>query len=168
MGNKAEVEGIDGMLEAYRSLFQRGLIMSSPTVLSDVIRVAASRAERNLVQAMENGGQSYAFLLILTHGCDSNIQRTKEVLIQASRAPISVIMVGIGDNDFRPMRYLDDFHKKEGVRDVCNFIEYDEYKSKDISELRQAVLDEIPAQMTTYFKARNIMPAKVQPLEEEM
>jgi len=159
VGGKDEVDGINGILQAYRSSFQSGLVMSSPCVLTDVIRAAASRATQSLHIAMANGGLAYSILLILTQGNIDDVNSTKEILIEASAAPLSVIIVGIGNNDFTDMQFLDDYHEAEGERDICNFVEFEKYRSEDISVLRSATLDEIPEQLSSYFYKRGIMPS---------
>ncbi len=109
---------------------------------------------------MVNGGQEYSILLILTQGTIDDVQKTKEVLKKVSTAPLSIIIVGIGSNDFAAMQFLDDFHQVEGERDICNFVEFEKYRrNENISALRSATLDEIPAQLSSYFYERGIMPS---------
>lgn len=69
--------------------------------------------------------QLYFIFVILTDGCLHDMEKTKEKLIEMSYLPISVIIVGIGDEDFSNMEVLDADHDElkdaEGntaVRDV--------------------------------------------------
>lgn len=108
---------------------------------------------------MADGGQAYSILLILTQGSIHDVNSTKEALIKASSAPLSIIIVGIGKNDFTDMHFLDNYHQAEGERDICNFVEFEKYRSDDISVLRSATLDEVPEQLSSYFYKRGIMPS---------
>jgi len=49
------------------------------------------------------------FLLLLTDGDVSNIRLDKEVICEASKYPISICAVGLGDGPFDKMVDFDDF-----------------------------------------------------------
>ena len=51
--------------------------------------------------------QQYFILLMLTDGELTDMNDTKLALIRASRLPMSVIIVGVGNADFSGMRELD-------------------------------------------------------------
>ena len=51
--------------------------------------------------------QNYFILLLLTDGVLSDMPETKKALINASRYPMSVIIVGVGGADFSAMDELD-------------------------------------------------------------
>lgn len=51
--------------------------------------------------------QNYFILLLLTDGVLSDMMEAKKALINASRYPMSVIIVGVGDADFSAMDELD-------------------------------------------------------------
>lgn len=65
-GPLEEVNGVNGVLEAYHQVFKSGLIMSSPTVFTEVIQTAAARAQSSLEASLKEGKQSYTILLILS------------------------------------------------------------------------------------------------------
>lgn len=46
-------------------------------------------------------------MLILTDGEIHDMDKTKDLLVQASQLPLSVIIIGVGDEDFELMRELD-------------------------------------------------------------
>jgi hypothetical protein len=62
LGDHTHVRGVKGILTAYRQTFARGLCMSSPVVITEVIRIAAKRAKAKLEKAQEEGKQSYSIL----------------------------------------------------------------------------------------------------------
>lgn len=160
VGDNSHVRGVQGILEAYRSTFKRGLCMSSPVVYTDVIKIAAKTANMKFEKASSEGRQSYSILLILTHGCVSDINATKAALKEAASAPLSIILVGIGRNDFSAMTFLDDFQETEGGRDICNFVKFD--ASKDRTAFAREALNEIPNQLSSYFISRDILPSKTE------
>jgi hypothetical protein len=155
-GGKPEHVGVGGVLDAYKGVFQSGLIMSGPTVFTEVIQTVAARAQSAQDAAMRNGKQVYTILLILTDGAVSDVQATARCLDQVSTAPMSIIIVGVGQADFRSMQFLDDA-SSPGKRDVAQFVEFSKH-SHDSQALTSHTLDEVPDQLTGYFKSQNIPP----------
>ena len=51
--------------------------------------------------------QQYYVLLLLTDGVLSDMAETKAAIVKASRLPTSVIIVGVGQADFKDMDELD-------------------------------------------------------------
>ena len=49
-GPDAQVHGVDGIIAAYRSVFQSDLTMSGPTSFNDVLKAAAVRARKHQVR----------------------------------------------------------------------------------------------------------------------
>lgn len=108
--------------------------------------------------AGEDGDLSYTILLILTAGNVDNAEETKRVLLDASKSPLSVVIVGIGDHDFGPMEYLDEHDPDDGGRDITTFVRFDEYQH--LNSLTEAVLDQIPDQLVDFFLQHGIMPGE--------
>jgi copine 4/6/7 len=110
--------------------------------------------------ADDDGGMSYTILLILTAGHVENVRETRQALIEASEDPLSIVVVGIGDADFSEMHFLDERRDYEelGGRHITKFIQFRDYKS--FNALTEAVLEEIPNQLVTYFFDRGIMPGQ--------
>lgn len=87
-------------------------------------------------------------------------------MIAASDSPLSVVIVGIGDNDFEGMTFLDEHDpEKEGGRDITKFVRFTEYKSYNL--LTEAVLDEIPEQLVDYYYERGVMPKKAESVDRD-
>jgi hypothetical protein len=157
-GAQEEVHGVAGVLDAYARVFDSGLIMCEQTVFTEVIEAAAARATCTLKEADANGSQAYTILLILTDGAVSDVQATAASLIQASDAPLSVVIVGVGDADadFTSMQFLAD-RGKSGTRDIAQFVQF----NKDIHDsvaLTSETLKEIPNQLVGYFQSKSIAP----------
>jgi Copine len=107
--------------------------------------------------AQEEGKLSYTILLILTAGNVEDVRETKQHLIKASKNPLSVVIVGIGEADFSGMEFLDAFDPQvDDGRDITKFVRFNDYRS--YNALTEAVLDEIPDQLVDYYFEQNIMP----------
>lgn len=158
-GGKPEHHGIAGVLDAYHQVFRSGLIMSSPTNFNEVIQTAAAHAESSQQVAAQRGGQCYTVLLIVTDGAVSDVNATAQCLRQVANAPLSIVIVGVGNADFGPMQFLDDLSGRPGQRDIVQFVEFNEC-SHSSQVLTSETLDEIPAQLTGYFQSKGIAPLR--------
>ncbi|XP_075284360.1 copine-8 isoform X2 [Opisthocomus hoazin] len=92
--------GIDGVMEAYyRSL--KCVQLYGPTNFAPVINHVARYA------ASVKDGSQYFVLLIITDGVISDMAQTKESIVNASKLPMSIIIVGVGPAEFDAMEELD-------------------------------------------------------------
>ncbi|KAL7568730.1 hypothetical protein ACA910_021723 [Epithemia clementina (nom. ined.)] len=155
-GSDAEVSGVEGVLGAYHQVFSSGLTMSGPTVFTEVIAMAAKKANDAAQAASRKSSQAYTILLILTDGAVSDPAATAEAFRQVNEAPLSVIIVGLGDADFTSMKFLDDSNRA-GQRDLVQFVEFNKFSHNSV-ELTKETLHEIPNQLLGHFKTRGIAP----------
>jgi hypothetical protein len=175
-GSKEEVHGVDGILDAYHQTFRSGLIMSGPTDITEVIQTAAARAISQQEAAMVKGQQAYSILLIVTDGAVSDVHATARALNQSAHAPLSIVIVGVGNADFRAMEFLDDA-AEPGTPDICQFVEFNKHSNNSV-DLTSVTLREVPDQLVSYFQRHNIQPLPpisrgdheilVEPEEEEI
>jgi len=93
--------------------------MAGPTFFSSILDVFMDFASegRDL--------KTYFVLLILTDGFIHDFSLTKQLIVKASKLPCSIIIVGIGDDEFEQMIDLDadeallkDDDEREAVRDI--------------------------------------------------
>lgn len=75
-GHTLEVQGMQGVLQAYHSVSSKGLVNSGPTVFTDIIQMAVSRANNALEATKCKGGQDYTILLILMNSTISEVHLT--------------------------------------------------------------------------------------------
>ena len=155
-GSQAEVHGVQGVLDAYHQVFSSGLIMSGPTVFIEVIQTAAARAMSAQEAAQKKGQQAYTILLILTDGAVSDVNATAASLDQVSDAPLSVVIVGVGNADFKAMQFLDDA-ARPGKRDIAQFVQFNKHSRNSVA-LTSETLHEIPDQLVGYFQSKGIAP----------
>ncbi|KAF2364166.1 C2 domain [Trinorchestia longiramus] len=161
--------GVQGILEAYRhSLNTVGLY--GPTNFAPVIRHVAQFA-----RSMQDG-KNYFVLLIITDGIITDLPATQEALVAASALPMSVIIVGVGDEDFTAMEQLDgdekriSFRGQYAVRDIVQFVELQRHLrvmasslSLGRANLAKDVLAEVPQQVLSWMKANRIQPGTPTP-----
>mmetsp|Transcript_14601 Transcript_14601/g.16137 ORF Transcript_14601/g.16137 Transcript_14601/m.16137 type:complete len:114 (-) Transcript_14601:72-413(-) len=102
--------------------------------------------------------------MILTDGAIHDYRETVRQLVDASKLPLSVIIVGVGRADFDTMEDLDcdkgvlrDSYGNPAERDIVQFVPFRDC-ARDIDSLRKHVLAEVPHQLITYFRRRGIAP----------
>ncbi|KAK2194289.1 hypothetical protein NP493_1g12046 [Ridgeia piscesae] len=158
-------QGIPGVLNAYYTSLQH-VQLYGPTNFAPVINHVAKFA-----QAYTDGSH-YFVLLILTDGIITDMPMTKQAIIDASRFPMSIIIVGIGNEDFSAMRELDSddriltVGRHSAERDIVQFVPFREFiggrYGNDLTAsqayLAKEVLAEIPGQITGYMKKHGISP----------
>lgn len=154
-GASSEARGVEGILQAYHDTFKSGLIMSGPTVFTEVLQTAAAKAISGQEAAKAQGKQSYTVLLILTDGSVTDPAATAEVLKEIANAPLSVVIVGVGNADFSSMQFLDDVGT--GGMDVAQFVPFNQHCGNSV-ELTSQTLREIPDQLVHYFTSHGIQP----------
>ncbi|GAX24436.1 hypothetical protein FisN_4Lh573 [Fistulifera solaris] len=158
ISNSLYLNGVAGVIDAYRSFFRRGITMSGPTVFAECIDYVAALARTELEIAERSNSQAYQILLILTDGAVTDIQQTRKSLENARDAPLSVVIVGIGGADFSAMKFLDEFQESvAGGRDICTFVEFSCFVDNR-SALSKATLCQIPKQLVDYFYGKGILP----------
>jgi hypothetical protein len=148
-GATKTVNGLDGIITAYKSVFQNDLTMSGPTDFRSVIQAAAVRARKNHLSATENS-VLYTVLLIITDGIMENLQEIQEKLAAYSEMPLSIVFVGVGRSDFRQMHELCGI---SGRRCNTTFVDFRQHQH-DPSALGEAALQNVPAQLCEYMDMR--------------
>jgi hypothetical protein len=155
-----EIQGIEGIIQAYRNILNQ-TILYGPTYFHEIINRVVSIVKED-VQA-ENK-MNYNILMILTDGIIDDMDDTIDALVEASFYPISVIIVGIGDADFRNMDVLDaddeplvDSKNRKADRDLVQFVPFKKF-SYNGERLAQEVLEEIPRQVIEYYQHQKIPP----------
>ncbi|KAK6243492.1 hypothetical protein QUC31_009901 [Theobroma cacao] len=158
--NAHEVEGVEGIMAAYANALHN-VTLAGPTLFGHVINTAAQIAG----QTISNDITKYFVLLIITDGVLTDMQETMEALVRASDLPLSILIVGVGDADFKQMEILDadNGHRLESstgrlaTRDIVQFVPMREVYSCRISVV-QALLEELPGQFLSYMRSRDIKP----------
>merc|ERR1719151_213702 len=120
-------EGIDGVITAYHHALN-SVQLYGPTnfapVVNHVARVARSFKENPV---------NYQVLLIITDGVICDMEATKSAIISASDLPMSIIIIGVGNEDFAAMDELDSDDallqqgERKAQRDIVQFVELNRF-----------------------------------------
>lgn len=161
-GGGVQVSGINGIMQAYTDCLQN-VALSGPTIFSPLIQ-ASSHIAAGTNCRQDN--QHYTILLILTDGVINDVPATINSIIDASKQPMSIIIVGIGSADFGGMEVLDSDKqmlsagRKTAERDIVQFVSFESLNTRGNSALALDVLAEIPDQVLKYMAKHNITPTK--------
>ncbi|CAI9763169.1 unnamed protein product [Fraxinus pennsylvanica] len=146
--------GFEEVLSRYREIVPH-LKLAGPTSFAPVIEMAMSIVE-------QSGGQYHVLLIIadgqVTRSVDTERgqlspqeQRTVQAIVEASKLPLSIILIGVGDGPWDMMKEFDD---NIPARDFDNFqfVNFTEIMCKNVHQSRKetefalSALMEIPSQ----------------------
>uniref|UniRef100_A0A670YGA3 Copine-2 n=1 Tax=Pseudonaja textilis TaxID=8673 RepID=A0A670YGA3_PSETE len=158
--------GVEGIIQAYSSCLPH-IRFYGPTNFSPIINHVARFAAQ---ATQQESASQYFILLIITDGVISDMDETRHAVVQASRLPMSIIIVGVGNADFAAMEFLDadnrmlrSYTGEEAVRDIVQFVPFREFRSAPKETLAKAVLAELPQQVVQFFKHQNLPPLNSEP-----
>lgn len=136
--------------------------MFGPCHFSPVIKSTTAIAKQH------QDGKHYYVLLIITDGIINDMKQTIHSIIDASKLPISIIIVGVGNADFSAMDELDsDYCRlsidgREADRDIVQFVPLNQFLTGQVvrsqAELAREVLAEVPDQITGFMRSRGFKP----------
>ncbi|XP_033106562.1 copine-8-like isoform X2 [Anneissia japonica] len=158
--------GVEGILGAYRNCIPQ-VQLHGPTNFAPIINRVARDASGFM------NGSNFFVLLIITDGIISDMDFTKVAVINASKLPMAIIIVGVGNADFSAMEELDsdDSLLSHGSivadHDIVQFVPFNEIVhrsgNRDMgaiqAQLAKEVLAEIPDQIVTWTKLHGIKPS---------
>ena len=160
--NDPNVEFIEGVMSVYREALSR-VIFHGPTCFAPILKKINNEVKSAVRKGKHN---EYIIIMFLTDGQINDMADTIDELVEASFLPISVIIIGIGDNDFSSMVELDadneplyDRNKRKAVRDLVQFVQYNKFRNNE-KKLAEEVLEEVPRQVIEYYQMKNIPPGK--------
>ncbi|KAF0978020.1 hypothetical protein FDP41_002975 [Naegleria fowleri] len=162
-GNPQQPEclGVPGILQAYRQALNN-VSLSGPTLFANVIQTACRYASQPISQQ----NQEYYILLIITDGAINDMDATIDEIVKASDLPLSIIIVGVGNANFESMVTLDGDDGRlrstrtgrYASRDIVQFVPFNQFRNQPYTYLAKEVLAEIPQQVTSFMKMKNIVP----------
>ena len=152
-----EIFEIDNVIEEYRNCF-RNIQLAGPTMFCPMIKKVIQNIK------IENNPLKYHILLILTDGIILDMQDTIDALVEGSFLPLSVIIIGVGNDHFQEMIVLDGddvpLVSSRGIkrmRDLVQFVPFNKYRYNP-NILAEQVLEEVPRQIIEYYTMNNIYP----------
>jgi hypothetical protein len=163
-----EIIGIDNVSQCYQKGL-KSLKLHGPTYFSKIIKNVNDMADFDKA----TGQFRYYILLIITDGNINDFNDTVDEIVRGTALPLSIIIVGVGDEDFKEMDELDADTKplysqklqKQMERDIVQFVPFQQFKN-DQNELAKEVLEEIPGQLTSYMASKNIKPENIAQMKQ--
>ena len=151
------VLGTGGVLETYHNALRR-VSLSGPTLFHHVIDSCVS------VSSQMNPTQQYNILMILTDGAIMDMPDTIASIVAASKLPMSIIIVGVGNADFSSMEALDCDEGKlrnnrgeYALRDIVQFVPFNRFAGNPVA-LAAEVLKEVPGQLAEFMSLIGYAP----------
>ena len=151
------------LFKGYKDIINN-ILFSGPTYFAPILTEVITYARENYKINPFN----YSIFLLLTDGEIQDMDETINCIVEGSYLPLSIIIVGIGNEDFSNMDKLDgdevglvDSNGRPWMRDIVQFVPFNQYKG-DAILLREKVLEEIPDQVTSFYKFLKLKP-QVQP-----
>jgi len=156
-----EIHGLENAVECYRKNLMK-IQLFGPTNFAPIIRYISSVAEFFVTNKVY---YNYIVLLIITDGQITDFDDTVDEIVKCSTLPVSIIIVGVGDADFKEMDLLDAdlnplYSKKYKMpmnRDIVQFVPFKKYMNNPI-ELAKQTLAELPRQFVDYMVSHGIPP----------
>ncbi|XP_072100751.1 copine-1 isoform X1 [Mobula birostris] len=159
--NNPYCQGVQGIIDAYRNALVN-VRLYGPTNFSPIITHVSRFASTSAQQQV--AGQYYV-LLIITDGEITDLDQTRNAIVEASKLPMSIIIVGVGSADFKAMEFLDgddgvlkSLSGEPVARDIVQFVPFRQFQNAPKEALAQTVLAEVPKQLVSYYKMRNLPP----------
>ena len=155
-----EIETLENVIKYYRESLSK-VKFYGPTNFAPIIKKVMSDIKDDLENKQEEN--HYHILLILTDGMIYDYIETVNCIVEASKLPLSIVIVGIGKADFENMDSLDgdiiplvNSFGEIRKRDIVQFVKFNTFKEKNAidsgKELAEEVLKEIPRQIEEYYK----------------
>ncbi|XP_041670576.1 copine-3-like isoform X1 [Cheilinus undulatus] len=162
--------GIEGVVQAYQQCLPQ-VRLYGPTNFSPIINHVACFGRQAIQQ---NTASQYYVLLIITDGVITDMDETRNAIVNASQLPMSIIIVGVGGADFSAMEFLDgddgilrSATGQAAMRDIVQFVPFRQFQNGPQEILAQSVLAEVPGQVTGFFNTMRLGPpnSNTPPLE---
>jgi len=150
-------QGVDGVIAAYYQALN-SVQLYGPTNFSPVINHVA-----RVATTFKNNPDNFQVLLIITDGIICDMEATKAAIVRASDLPMSIIIIGVGSEDFQAMDELDSDDQllqsgsHTAKRDIVQFVELNRFVEArrgvwDKELLAREVLAELPEQIVGFMR----------------
>ena len=125
------IKSVNNIIKEYHKCLDR-IKLSYPTYFAPLINKIINEIKK------EEDILEYHVLMILTDGIIDDYQDTVDALVEGSFLPLSVIIIGIENIDFKEMEDLDGDDKplisssgKKRQRDLVQFVPFDKFKGDE-------------------------------------
>ena len=150
------IVGIENIISEYKKTVYN-VEFSGGTYFAPIINTINNKLKDN-----KDKNLNYQILLIISDGWIDDIDNTIDSIIESSKFPVSIIIIGIGDSVTNDMKKLNGESGKlvssNGEvlnKDIVQYVHFNDYAS-DIQKLTEVVLKYIPDQISNYYKDKSI------------
>ncbi|PKU33339.1 copine-2 [Limosa lapponica baueri] len=133
--SETDINGVEGIVQAYSACLPH-IRFYGPTNFSPIVNHVARFAAQ---ATQQEAASQYFILLIITDGVISDMDETRHAVVQASKLPMSIIIVGVGNADFAAMEFLDGDSRvlrshtgEEAVRDIVQFVPFRDFRNVSV------------------------------------
>ena len=157
-----DIYTINNVIKTYHDCIENEkLTFSGPSEFSPLIRQVISTIN-------EDDILEYHILMILTDGDIDDLQQTIDILVKASFLPLSIIIIGIGNQNFEKMDTLDGDENplisstgEIRKRDIVQFVKFSNFENNE-ELLTKEIFAEIPRQIVEFYQFKNLNPEKIE------
>jgi Copine/C2 domain len=153
------LQSYQGVLDAYKWVTPQ-LEFSGPTNFAPIIRECIASVQKGFA----TNKMVYSILMIMTDGLITDFNDTVTEIIKASKLPMSLIIIGVGNEDFSQMDALDadtqplrDHQGNVSSRDCVQFVPFRQFANNPPA-LAESVLRELPKQIDSFYQSIGIVP----------
>ena len=146
-----KIKGIENIIKTYKDTLNK-VELSAGTFFAPVIN------NINGIIKDENKKLSYYILLIISDGFFEDMEQIIDAVIESSKLPMSIIIIGVGDVVINDMKKLNGEYGKlisskgeELKKDIVQYVHYNDY-ADNIQKLTDDVLKNIPSQISEYYE----------------
>uniref|UniRef100_G1QCE2 Copine-3 n=1 Tax=Myotis lucifugus TaxID=59463 RepID=G1QCE2_MYOLU len=149
---------IQGIVEVYGACLPQIKLYYGPMNFSLIINHMARFAAEATQQ--QTASQYFVFLII-TEGVITDLDKTRQAIINATKLPMSIIIEWAGheflDSDSRSLCSPAD---EVANRNIVHFMPFRQFQNAPKEALAQCVLAKIPQQVVGYFNTYKLLPPK--------
>ena len=153
------ISEVDNIIKFYKESLDK-IKLYGPSYYSPVINKVIAEINNDLEKRPKEN--NYYILMILTDGIITDMIETIDCIVEGSKLPLSIVIIGIGDANFENMDILDgdkipliNSYGEIRKRDIVQFVEFNKYKDENGinngDDLAEEVLKEIPRQIEEYY-----------------
>jgi copine 1/2/3 len=146
-------DGIKDLIENYH-LRLKQCQFSGPTCYEQILKNSNEISQKS---------QGYSILVIIAKGDVFDLEKSVHEIIESSRNPLSILIIGLGDETFDLSKMLDSSKKphllneKNGARDNVQFICLKDFVD-ETDLMTEKILKKIPKQVVNYFALNEMSP----------
>lgn len=152
---KTEVNSLQDIIDTYNQAIKK-VSFSQSTHFAEMIKEAIKISVKKYHES-----HTYSILFILTDCSNNDMQNTVKEIIKALDAPLSIVIIGFGDTDYKNIHKLDVCNHSVKLisgklikREIVQFAHY----NGSSETLENNVLEKIPLQIYQFCSSHGFIP----------